>query len=95
MKCCLPPFPQLFLWNQLFKLDTFQSEEGFINTCLRAKDIYQTASGNPKCMVTCTEGFWSQKEKKQAWPYLEQMVQCKQMTWRKQNGLTPILALLY
>lgn len=31
MKCYLPPFLQLFQWNQLLRLDTFQREEGSIN----------------------------------------------------------------
>lgn len=48
MKCCLLPFPHLFLWDQLFKPDAFQSEEGCINTSFRAKDIYRTVQGKPK-----------------------------------------------
>lgn len=82
---------------------TFQSVKGAAKIYLRAKDIYQTVPGKPEPVVTCIKSlyrsfkttFVAKKKKKKTESYLEQMVLCKQMTWRKQNCLTLIFILSY
>lgn len=54
MKCCLLPFPQLFLWDQLFKLDTFQSEEASINL-LQGESYIPDCPRQTQIVVTCIQ----------------------------------------